>query len=211
MNIQPIIDELKKIFQDDYTGHDIHHTLRVYNLSKYIASNENIDFTEKIEYSALFHDVDDWKLFDHENYKNLNYLCKKFNISKDIQIWLVENIGKISFKGNFNSKNLPIEIQIVQDADRLDAIGAIGIARALTYGGYHKRILFDPKCEPKNFNSFEEYKNNQSTTINHFYEKLLKIKDNLNTNTAKQIAEKRHNLMVQFLIEFKKEWFLEFN
>ncbi|HOM65520.1 MAG TPA: HD domain-containing protein [Ignavibacteriales bacterium] len=210
-NYANIIDELKSIFKDDYTGHDIHHTLRVYKLSEYIANKENIPFSEKIQYSALFHDVDDWKLFDNNNYKNLKYLCSKFNIDKKLENWLLENIDKISYKGSFDKINLPIEIQIVQDADRLDAIGAIGIARAFTYGGYNKRILYDPDIPPQTFENFQSYKNSNSTTINHFYEKLLKIKDNLNTDTAKKLAIEKHNFMEQFLILFNNEWFLNFS
>jgi uncharacterized protein len=210
MNLNNLIEDLQQIFSNDFSGHDIDHIFRVFKLSEFIAKKENIEFNIKIQLLALLHDVDDWKLehIKNKNVSNLEYLSNKYEIIKDNLKFLVDNIPLISFKGNTKKNKLPIEVQIVQDADRLDALGAIGIARAFSYGATKKRKMFDPNILPKEFKDFEDYKNNQSTTINHFYEKLLKLKDLMNTKTAKELAEKRHNYMLEYLGTFFDEWYI---
>ena len=159
--------------------------------------------------TALLHDIDDWKFSNTNETKTTvteNFL-QSINIDDDSFKKIIKIIQTMSFKGGVvDSTQHTIEGKVVQDADRLDAIGAIGIARTFAYGGNKNRIMYDPAINPIDFNSLNEVKNTENHTINHFYEKLLKLKDLMNTNTAKELAERRHKFMETFLDEFYYEW-----
>ena len=205
--IDETIEYVKEFFANDFSGHDFYHTLRVYNLAKYIANIENCD-KELVCLSALLHDVDDYKLVGKE--VEPFYNAKKFLKSENYPNNKIEKIchiiSQVSFKGKDTVTPNTIEGKVVQDADRLDAIGAIGIARTFAYGGSHKTPMHIPNMQYKENMSAEEYYQNVGTTINHFYEKLLKLKDLMNTETAKKMAEHRHKYMQDFLSEFYDEW-----
>lgn len=190
------------------SGHDWFHIERVYNLAKYLAKKENAD-SFIVEMAALLHDIDDWK-FSNTNDSNtttIENFLNSINIDHDSFKRVIEIIQTMSFKGGVvDSTQHTIEGKVVQDADRLDAIGAIGIARTFAYGGSKNRLMYDPTIQPIDFKSLDEVKNAENHTINHFYEKLLKLKYLMNTNTAKEIAEKRHKFMEEFLNEFYSEW-----
>lgn len=190
------------------SGHDWFHIERVYNLAKYLAEKENAD-SFIVEMAALLHDIDDWKFSDtnDSNTTTIENFLNSINIDHDSFKKIIEIIQTMSFKGGVvDSTQHTIEGKVVQDADRLDAIGAIGIARTFAYGGSKNRLMYDPTIQPMDFQSLDEVKNAENHTINHFYEKLLKLKYLMNTNTAKEIAEKRHQFMEEFLNEFYSEW-----
>ncbi len=204
--INKTISKAKEVFENEFSGHDFWHTLRVYNIAKTIALKEQCDM-EIVCLASLLHDFDDPKITDSTNeLENAtkwlienNYAQERINIIKEI-------INDVSFKGVDTKIPETIEGKIVQDADRLDAIGAIGIARTFAYGGSKGRNMWDPnECYKDNMNE-EEYRNNKGNTINHFYEKLLKLKDMMNTDTAKKMAIDRHKYMEEFLDEFYLEW-----
>ena len=197
----------KEIFENDYSGHDFYHTIRVYNLAKYIAGFEKCD-TEIVSLSALLHDVDDIKIvgIQEEKYINAKNFLRKQNYPEEKIENICHIISQVSFKGKDTEKPDNIEGMIVQDADRLDAIGAIGIGRTFAYGGSHQIPMHIPGQAYNDNMTSEEYYKNIGTTINHFYEKLLKLKELMNTNTAKKIAEHRHKYMEEFLEEFYSEW-----
>jgi uncharacterized protein len=162
-----------------------------------------------VQLAALLHDLDDWKFNDTGDETPLRAVAwlDSCNVDSAIADNVCKIIMHISYKGaGVENKMDSLEGFIVQDADRLDAIGAIGIGRAFAYGGYKDRPLYDPGSPPRMHASFEEYKNSKSATINHFYEKLLLLKDRMNTPTAKRIAEERHDVMVRFLDQFMLEW-----
>ena len=202
------IEYIKEVFSGEASGHDWWHIYRVWNLSKHILRTEKAD-SFIVEMASLLHDLDDWKLSKNnseEPEKTIAWL-NKFDLDISDKNHIVEIVKNVSFKGANTQNNISsIEGKIVQDADRLDAIGAIGIARTFAYGGNKNREMYNPKTKPSLHNSFDEYKTNQSHTINHFYEKLLLLKDKMNTETAKQLAISRHNLMQQFLNDFYTEW-----
>lgn len=206
--IEKTKDFVKEKLYGEGSGHDWFHIERVYNLSKFIAEKENADLFI-VEMTSLLHDIDDWK-FSNDTDTNTttteNFLASisvpKNDINKIISI-----IKTMSFKGGVvDSTQNSIEGKVVQDSDRLDAIGAIGIARTFAYGGSKGRQIYDPSINPIEFTSLEQVKNAGNHTVNHFYEKLLKLKDLMNTNTAKEIAQKRHKFMENFLEEFYSEW-----
>ena len=195
---------VKDKLQNEGYGHDWFHIERVYNLATYLCKKENGD-EFIIKMAVLLHDIDDWK-FSNNNNTTKNFL-QSLNIDPSSYNKIMNIINTISYKGGIeNSAQHDIEGKIVQDADRLDAMGAIGIARTFTYGGNKNRLIYNPSIKPKEFNSLEEVKNSNNHTINHFYEKLLKLKNLMNTDTAKQIAEERHRFMELFLDEFYYEW-----
>jgi len=190
-------------------GHDWFHIQRVYKNALLIANGETCDEIV-VKLGALLHDIADSK-FHAGNETVGPKVAREFleseGVSEVIISHVIQIIDNISFKGGKTEKAFSsIELDIVQDADRLDAIGAIGIARAFNYGGFKNRAMYDPKIAPKMNMSKEEYKNSQAPTINHFYEKLLLLKDKMNTETGKQIAEQRHNYMQEFLAQFYAEW-----
>ncbi|MGN1321719.1 MAG: HD domain-containing protein [Methanosphaera sp.] len=202
-----LMDDVKEIFEKDYGGHDFFHTLRVMRIAKYIAKIEGAD-TEIVELASLLHDVDDYKITgkNMDSVENACKLMNKYNIDKQVQLQVTDIIKTISFKANDTEIPSSLEGKVVQDADRLDALGAIGIARAFAYGGSRDNLMYNPNIKPNlNMNS-DEYVKNKTTTINHFYEKLLLLKDMMNTGTGYNIAIKRDQFMRDFLEEFYREW-----
>jgi uncharacterized protein len=200
---------VKKQLEDAEGGHDWFHIERVFKNALLIAENEDCNVTV-VKLGALLHDIADSKFHDgDENIgpKTARIFLESQNVSEDIISHVIAIIENISFKGgNFEKKFNSKELEIVQDADRLDAIGAIGIARTFNYGGFKNRPLYNPNIQPNLNMSKEEYKNSESPTLNHFYEKLLLLKDKMNTETGKEIAQKRHDFMITFLAQFYAEW-----
>ena len=208
--LQKTADYVKQEFSDDSSGHDWWHIYRVWKNAIALCEHdaERAD-TFIVQLAALLHDLDDWKFNDSGDETPLRAKAwlDSFSLDPSITDAAYRIITHISFKGaGVENKMDSLEGSIVQDADRLDAIGAIGIARAFAYGGYKNRPLYDPKTSPQLHETFEHYKNSKSDTINHFYEKLLLLKDMMNTPTAKRIAEQRHVYMQQFLTQFMDEW-----
>ena len=193
-------------FENEYSGHDYFHTLRVFKMATRIAECEGAK-VEIVQLAALLHDVDDRKI-SPETYESQSN-AREFLISNGVDENTVELIcgiiREISFGAN-NSVPSTLEGRCVQDADRLDAIGAIGIARAFAYGGNHNRHMYHPDIRPNLNMTKEEYRGSESTTINHFYEKLFKLTALMNTKTAIQIAEAREAYMKEFVAEFMDEW-----
>ncbi|WP_035693109.1 HD domain-containing protein [Flavobacterium sasangense] len=190
-------------------GHDWFHIERVYKNALLIAEEEECDLTV-VKLAALLHDIADSKFHGGDESvgpKTARTFLESQNVSEAIISHVIAIIENISFKGgNFEKDFHSKELEIVQDADRLDAIGAIGIARTFNYGGFKNRPLYNPNIQPNLNMSKEEYKNSESPTLNHFYEKLLLLKDKMNTETGKKIAQKRHDFMVTFLSQFYAEW-----
>lgn len=190
-------------------GHDWFHIERVYKNALLIAKGENCDILV-VELGALLHDIADSKFHNGDESvgpKKARLFLESENVSENTIIHVVNIIDNISFKGGNVVKNFhSLELDIVQDADRLDAIGAIGIARTFNYGGFKNRAIYNPEITPNLSMSKEEYKNSTAPTINHFYEKLLLLKDKMNTETAKKIAQERHQFMELFLSQFYAEW-----
>ncbi|MBC7878264.1 MAG: HD domain-containing protein [Anaerolineales bacterium] len=208
--IQKTAEYVQQEFSDDSSGHDWWHIYRVWKNAITICDHD-AERADRfvVELAALLHDLDDWKFNEAED--ETPYRAKAWMESCQIDSQTMETVCEIimhiSFKGGkVENKMNSLEGFIVQDADRLDAIGAIGIGRAFAYGGYKNRPMYDPELPPQIHATFEQYKNSKSATINHFYEKLLLLKDMMNTETAKQIAQQRHEVMVQFLEQFMKEW-----
>jgi uncharacterized protein len=200
---------IKEILSKDASGHDWWHIFRVRNMALLIQKTEGGD-KKIIELAALLHDIADWKFHDgDENIgpdKATSFL-KQEECDKQIIASVVEIIKEISFKGaKVCTPMSSLEGQIVQDADRLDAIGAIGIARTFAFGGNKGREMYNPNIKAEMHDSFAAYKKNNGPTINHFYEKLLLLKDRINTPTGRKIAEKRHQYMEDYLQEFYSEW-----
>lgn len=205
--VENCIKFVKDYFKNDFTGHDYFHTLRVFKLASSIAVEENANL-EIVELASLLHDVDDIKISPktHINKDNARSFLENNNVDIQIIDKICGIIGDISYKGTETKPSSLLEGRIVQDADRLDALGAIGIARAFAYGGSHNRTMHDPDELPMLDMTEEEYRNHVSTTINHFYEKLFNLKKLMNTNTAKKIANSREQYMKEYIKRFKEEW-----
>lgn len=214
MKNDEIIEKTKKFVKDkldgESSGHDWWHILRVYNTALDIAHKEGNCDIFVIELAALLHDIADWKFHDGDLNKGSEVTTEfllSLNVDKKIVSHVSDIIKNISFKGaNVENTTTSIEGKIVQDADRLDAIGAIGIGRAFAYGGFMKREMHNPDVSHEIHNTFEEYKSKSGSTINHFYEKLLLLKDKMNTKTGREKAMTRHEFMESFLVEFYSEW-----
>ena len=193
-------------FENEYSGHDYFHTLRVFKMATRIAECEGAK-VEIVQLAALLHDVDDRKISPetYESQANAREFLNSNGVAEDTIELICRVIREISFGAN-NSVPSTLEGQCVQDADRLDAIGAIGIARAFAYGGNHNRHMYHPDIKPNLNMTKEEYVKSESTTINHFYEKLFKLTALMNTKTAIQIAEAREVYMKEFVAEFMDEW-----
>ncbi len=207
--INATIDFVKETLKNAEGGHDWFHTLRVYNNALLIAKNENVDRLI-VALGALLHDIADSKFHDGDETVGPK-VARTFLFEHNVDSFVIEHviniIENISFKGgNEAQKFKSIELDVIQDADRLDAIGAIGIARCFNYGGFKNRALYNPDIEPNLNMSKEEYKKSTAPTVNHFYEKLLLLKDRMNTKSGKRIATERHNYMQQFLDQFYAEW-----
>jgi uncharacterized protein len=200
---------VKEKLENAEGGHDWFHIERVYKNALLISKNEACDSTV-VQLGALLHDIADSKFHDGDETigpKTAREFLESESVDEETIVHVVNIIENISYKGgNFEKKFSSIELDVVQDADRLDAIGAIGIARTFNYGGFKNRALYNPEIAPNTAMTKEEYKKNDSPTLNHFYEKLLLLKDKMNTHTGKQIAEQRHRYMEDFLAQFYAEW-----
>ena len=197
---------VQNYFKTEGSGHDWWHIFRVRNMALELRKSEGGD-PFIIEMAALLHDLDDWKLKKEDDAPNSRQWLKKVAVPKGIIELIEEIINEVSFKGaGIETPATTIEAKIVQDADRLDAIGAIGIARAFAYGGNKGRLIYDPNVKSQLHQNFDAYKKGDSPTIHHFYEKLLLLKDRLNTVSAKNIAKKRHRFMEMYIEQFFNEW-----
>jgi len=207
--ITAVRNEVKLLFEGEGSGHDWWHIYRVTENAKAIAKQEKGADIFVVELAALLHDVGDYKLFKEVNAQEvlITKILTKYEASPKLIQTILEIVKKVSYKGgNEDSTPTSLEGKIVQDADRLDAIGAIGIARAFAFGGHHNRLIYHPEQSPENHLDFDSYKNSKGHTINHFYEKLLLLKDLMQTPTGKSIAQQRHLFMEQFLDQFYNEW-----
>lgn len=207
--VDQISSSIQSQFEGDSSGHDWHHIQRVLNMSRYLQEKEGGDRLV-IELAALLHDISDYKLNGgklNEGGKVATQIMKDFEIDPEVIEKVVYIIDNVSYKGaNTPTEMKSLEGMIVQDADRLDAIGAIGIGRTFAYGGHKGQPLYDPELVATMHSSFEEYATAKSSTINHFHEKLLLLTQRLNTTTAKEIGQRRHEFMQQFVDEFMMEW-----
>ena len=205
--INKTIEVVKQFFKNEYSGHDYFHTLRVYNTAIEIAKEEQANL-KIVSLAALLHDVDDVKLSPDTclNKDNARNFLKENNIDNNEINLICRIIDEVSYKGTDTIKPSSLEGCIVQDADRLDALGAIGIARAFAYGGHHNRVMYDPEILPKLNMTESEYRNHISTTVNHFYEKLFNLKKLMNTKKAIEIAVQREQFMKDFISRFINEW-----
>jgi len=206
--IENTVEFVKKTLHDAEGGHDWWHINRVWHNANRIAQTEQADALV-VELAALLHDIADAKFHNGDEEigpKTAGDFLNSEGVNAEIIHHVQQIIRHISFKAGFDKQSFrSIELDIVQDADRLDAIGAIGIARAFNYGGFKGRELYNPDVKPNLNMTKEEYKNSSAPTINHFYEKLLLLKDKMNTETGKKLAEQRHNFMLAYLEQFYSE------
>ncbi|MBT8263697.1 MAG: HD domain-containing protein [Eudoraea sp.] len=209
--VEQTISFVKETLYGAEAGHDWFHTQRVFRNALLLAKDEDVDVLI-VSLGALLHDIADAKFHDGDETIGPR-MAKEFLESLEVDDHVIEEvvsiINHISYKNSLSNKDsnpASKELQVVQDADRLDAIGAIGIARAFHYGGFKNRTLYDPEIPPNLEMSKEEYKNSKSPTINHFYEKLLLLKDTMNTISGKKIAEDRHLFLLKYLEHFYEEW-----
>jgi len=213
MNTSILIDKtvefVKNTLKEAEGGHDWWHIYRVWKLAIHINKVEGANDVV-VQLGALLHDIADSK-FNNGDETVGPKVAREFLESQLVDLNIINQviyiIDHISFKGGFSLTNkTSLELKVVQDADRLDAIGAIGIARAFNYGGFKNRVMHDPSVAPALYADKEAYKSNNAPTINHFYEKLLLLKDKMNTTTGKQLAEERHAFMETYLSQFYAEW-----
>lgn len=207
--IQKTITYVRQELANAEAGHDWFHIERVYKTALTINETEKADQLV-VSLAALLHDIADPKFHDGNEElgpQKAEAFLRSLNVEEEVITHVKLIIQNMSFKNSFDKEGFTSpEMQVVQDADRLDAIGAIGIARAFTYGGFKNRVLYDPAVKPVTSHSKESYKKTTAPTINHFYEKLLLLKDMMNTATGKTIAAKRHDFMLNFLDQFYEEW-----
>lgn len=207
--IQRIAEEVRSRQIGEASGHDWTHTVRVWNLALVIAEEEHANIFI-VSLASLLHDVGDWKLFDGDDaagYREVRAILDVNDIDADISDHVMTIISELSFMGGGTPRPMStLEGEIVQDADRIEAIGAIGIARTFAYGGSRGRLIYDPDYTPNLLLTAEEYRRSKVDTIGHFHEKLLLLKDLMNTTTGKRIAEERHQVMQTFLDDFMREW-----
>lgn len=207
--IQKTVDFVKHTLHNAEGGHDWFHIERVFKTSTTIAESESVDILV-VSLGALLHDIADSKFHNGDETvgpRMAKGFLESINVNSSIIDHVIKIIENISFKGgNVTQQFKSLELDVVQDADRLDAIGAIGVARCFNYGGFKNRALYNPDIKPNLQMSKEEYKKSEAPTINHFYEKLLLLKDRMNTQTGKKMAEKRHLFMEHFLDQFYLEW-----
>ena len=200
---------VKEQLQNAEGGHDWFHIERVYKNALLIAENEVCNL-EIVKLGSLLHDIADSKFYNGDETigpKAARKFLESENIKEETIVHVINIIENISFKGgNFEKNFTSKELDIVQDADRLDAIGAIGIARTFNYGGFKNNPIYNPNIAPNLNMSKEEYKKSKAPTLNHFYEKLLLLKDKMNTDSGKKIAQERHAFMEKFLSQFYAEW-----
>lgn len=200
---------VQKILSGDGTGHDWWHVHRVWKIAQRIGHIEGADMLV-VELAALLHDIADWKLNDGDlsvGPRMAREWLYSLELEPSISEHVCQIIAGISFKGaGVEQPPLSLEGQVVQDADRLDAMGAIGIARAFAYGGARGRTIYDPVVNPTEHQTAEAFLKSEGTTINHFYEKLLLLKDRMNTASGRAIATERHQFMEAYLQQFYEEW-----
>ncbi|PFA70111.1 phosphohydrolase [Bacillus sp. AFS015802] len=205
--LDQIIDYLKTEYIGESTGHDWYHLDRVRKQALRIAREEQVSRTYIIELASLLHDVPDDKFVEEEEgKKKLDHILSGLSINESDKALLKSIIYSISYKGGHEAELTTIEAKIVRDADRLDAMGAIGIARTFAYGGRKGRSMYNPDFQVRAEMTLEEYRNGDSSSIHHFHEKLLKLKDLMCTETGRAMAEERHDFMLRFLEQFNKEW-----
>ncbi len=209
----PIIDKTCRFVEEklagEGSGHDWWHIYRVWNLAKNIAGQEGANLII-VELSALLHDIADWKFHNGDDSIGPK-LAEQFLVENQVERRVIDPVIEIITSISYKGAGVPtpmntLEGKVVQDADRLDAIGALGIARTFAYGGHKNRLIYHPEEKPVLHQSFEDYKKNDGHTINHFYEKLLLLKDRMNTASGKRLAEARHQFMQAYLDQFYREW-----
>jgi len=212
MNTQEIIQKTERYilteFSSEGSGHDWFHIDRVRKMALRIGQSEDCDLFQ-VEMAALLHDLDDWKLTGSDSHypSGAKKWLDKMEILEETSNCILRIIEDVSYMGAGTETHVrSVEASVVQDADRLDAIGALGIARTFAYGGHKNRLIYDPSIPSVMHNDFESYKSSTAPTINHFYEKLLLLKDRMNTKTAQIIAQKRHQFMQEYLTQFFEEW-----
>lgn len=209
-DIQKTADYVKEKFSGEGTGHDWWHMYRVWRLAKTIGAAEKDADMYVVELGALLHDIADWKFHDGDEEagpKTARKWLESIQVDEWVIVHIEEIIRTVSFKGAGVASNMKtLEGKIIHDADKLDAIGAIGIARTFAYGGANNREIYNPEVKPEEHRSFEAYKMSVGHTVNHFYEKLFLLKDRMYTATAKRLAQERHGYMQAFLDEFYAEW-----
>mgnify|MGYP000845800282 FL=1 len=205
--IDDVLNFVKEVFSTDFSGHDYFHTLRVYKMAVRIAQEEGAN-KEIVALAALLHDVDDIKLSPetHEHKDRAVDFLRQHNVEKDVIQAICTAIDEVSFSGTDSVVPSTLEGMCVQDADRLDALGAVGIARAFAYGGSHGRAMYDPDEPPTLNMSGEEYHSHKSTSLNHFYEKLFLLVDMMNTRSGKELGKAREKYMRKYVDEFLDEW-----
>ena len=207
--VDVIARDVEVMFRDAEGSHDWWHVFRVWQLAKEIGEKEGADVFV-CEIGALVHDVGDWKTFggdEEAGYEAVREFLRKYGLEQRVFDEVMSIVERVSYRGGV--KRPPMKTlagKCVQDADRLDALGAIGIARTFAYGGHKGHLMNHPEMEPRDYDSKEAYFNTKSTSVNHFYEKLFKLKGLMNTETGKGMAEKRHGFMEDFLDQFYKEW-----
>lgn len=204
------INYVKQELSNAETGHDWFHIKRVWNNARLIANYERVDMLV-VELAALLHDIADAKFYggnEEIGSQKADFFLNSIYVEDSVREHVIKIIKHMSFRSSLSEVKVfdSMEMKVIQDADRLDAIGAIGIARTFNYGGYRNRLLYDPAIKPNLNMTKEEYQNSTSPTINHFYEKLLLLKDLMNTATGKRIAQKRHQFMEEYLEHFYEEW-----
>jgi uncharacterized protein len=209
VHIEKTITYVKKQLANAEGGHDWWHIERVWKSAKKIAETENVNLLV-VELGALLHDIADAKFHDGDEELGPQIAAafmREINVNQETILHVLQIIKHISFKGGKEAQTFTsLELNVVQDADRLDAIGAIGIARTFNYGGFKNREIFNPNVTPNLLMTKEEYKKSDAPSINHFYEKLLLLKDLMNTETGKQMAIQRHRFMELYLAQFYQEW-----
>lgn len=207
--IAQIALQVKEKLSGEGSGHDWWHIYRVWKMAQHIGRGENANMLI-VELAALLHDIADWKFHEGDDTvgpRIAGEILAQYGVSKDVISHICQIIMEVGFKGaGVKTEPTTLEGKIVQDADRLDAIGAIGIARTFAYGGHKGRLMYDPNIKPVMHMTKEEYSKNQGPTINHFYEKLLLLKSLMNTASARKLAEERHSFMETYLYRFFKEW-----
>lgn len=207
--VESIAGLVEEKFRNDATGHDWHHIARVWRTARSIGEAEGADMLQ-VELGALLHDIADHKFHNHnleEGPRQARTLIIGQGGGEELAEKVARIVSEVSFKGaGVETPVTSIEAAVVQDADRLDAIGAVGIARAFAYGGSKQRPLYEPDRPPTAHQNFQDYATDKGHTINHFYEKLLLLRDRMQTETGKRMAKERHAFMETFLIQFMGEW-----
>ena len=207
--IQRTADHVKSTLSGESSGHDWWHVYRVWQMSKRIGRAEGADMFV-VELAALLHDIADWKFHDGDD-KAGSRAAREWLRRQSVDNTVIDHVCTIIDDLSFKGAGVPTSMKtkegmVVQDADRLDALGAIGIARAFSYGGFKGRQIYDPDIPPAHHATFEEYKKSTGPTINHFHEKLFLLKGLLNTEAARLVAEERHSFMEEYVRRFLREW-----